>query len=168
MKRQIVTRRLSGVLILFAACSLRAQSINLSVSPTQVKPNTTATVTLTYADSAPSAGLAGLQWQLVLPPGLTAAPAVPGAAAIAAQKIVTCGILVCLLIGDGMPPNATPMASGVLATIPVMVASPPNGPLNIVLTGVLGTTGPGLAVNLTSYATVTVCRWNLLKLKLIC
>jgi hypothetical protein len=138
--------------VLFAAYSA-AQSISLSVAPAMVSESGgSATLTLTFADAVPTANVAGLEWTLTLPAGVTAGAATIGAASMAAGKVLTCGTTVppiCVLIGDGTTLNEAAIASGVLATMPLTVAaSTVPGSLSILPRAVLGTTGPGMAVSI--------------------
>lgn len=144
---------------LFAAAILAtAQSIGLSVAPASVAPGGIATLSLTYTDAVPSANIAGIEWSLTLPAGVTAGASTLGAASSGAAKVLTCGPAICLLIGNGATPNETAIGSGVLATIPVTVsAATAPGALSISLAAVSGATGPGLlAAVTTTPATLTV------------
>lgn len=108
--------------LLFALAS--AQSVSLSVYPAMVPPGATATLTLTLNDAAPTSNVAALQWQLALPPALSAAAPVAGAEALAANKVISYNPAngYTILAGTGTPLNATPMTSGILATIAVTAA----------------------------------------------
>lgn len=155
-------KTLFAVLFLGPGCwstMLAAQSIGVSVSPAQVSPGGSAVVTLTYADSVPSAGIAGLQWTFTLPAGLTAGTDAPGAATTAAAKVISCGPTgICIDAGTGATLNATVITSGVLATIPVTVAATATpGADSLALSGVMGASAAGLLVTVTAApATLTV------------
>ncbi len=112
---------LTGSLI-FALAS--AQSVSLSVYPGSVPPGGTATLTLTYTDASPTVNVAAIQWQLELPPGLSAAVPVAAGEAVAANKVISYNAAngYTILAGTGTPLNATPMASGILAIIAVTAA----------------------------------------------
>ena len=53
------------------AAALCAQSLTLSFNPPAVSPGGTTTLTIAYTDPSPSANLTALQFQLVLPAGIT-------------------------------------------------------------------------------------------------
>lgn len=118
-----------------------SQSVTLSVSPASLQSGT-ATLTASFTDSSPSAGMAGVQWVLSLPSGITAALPAAGAATTAAAKIITCGTALCVDIGSA-PPNETQINSGVLFTVPLTVSGATPGANAITLTSLLGVSGTG-------------------------
>jgi hypothetical protein len=138
--------------LLLAAVACVGQSLSLSVSPASVAPGGTATLTLNFADTSPTADLAGIEWIVSLPAGVTAGAAVVGAAGTAAGKLINCGATgICIVIGNGATVNDTGIASGALATVPLTVApTTAPGTLSIALSGVSGATGPGLAAMVTT------------------
>lgn len=115
-----------GVRLLFLIGSLvfacaSAQSVSLSVYPGSILPGGTTTLTLTYNDAKPAANVAAIQWQLALPATLSSARPVAGDEAIATNKVVSYNAAngYTIVAGTGTPLNATPMTSGVLATMAV-------------------------------------------------
>jgi len=102
------------------------QSVSLTVYPGSVLPGGTATLTLTYNDASPTANVAAIQWQLAIPATLSAEVPVAGDEAIATNKVISYNTVngYTILAGTGKPLNATPMTSGVLATI--LVTAPLN------------------------------------------
>lgn len=135
------------------------QSLTLSVSPASVQAGGTATLTITYADSSPSSNTAALEWALSLPTGITAGAPTAGAALTTAVKPINCGTSICVAAGDGATLNDTVIGSGVIATVPLTVASTAApGPLSVTLTGTLGatSTNPSTVTLTISPATETV------------
>lgn len=112
---------------LFSALSTFAQTLSLSVSPVSDLPGSTPTLTIAFTDSSPSSNIAGVQWTLTLPAGVTAGAAVAGASSTAGQKLISCNGLICLDVGSdnvtGFALNTTALTNGTLATIPLTVAS---------------------------------------------
>jgi hypothetical protein len=154
------------LLLVLLGGAASAQSVALSVSPASVLQGGSATLTLTYADAVPTANLAGIQWTLTLPMGVTAGAPAMGAAGTAAGKVLSCGAaapVICILIGDGTPLNQTAIGSGVLATVPLTVAASAFGTLTLSLSGTLGATAPGLAaaVSATSAALAVISKYDL-------
>jgi hypothetical protein len=95
-----------------------AQTIVPSVSPSPSSPGGPAVLTLAFADAVPSSAIAGIQWTLTLPTGVTAGSPTIGSAAPAGSKAVACGPAICLVYGI----NTITLVSGVLATIPLAIA----------------------------------------------
>lgn len=142
---------------LLTASLCLAQSVGLSLSGSTV-PGSQATLTLTYTDASPSAGMAGLEWSVTTPSGITAGAPTIGAAATAANKVLSCGAgnNPCILAGTGTTPNDTAIVSGVLATVPLTIpATQPVGTGTVSLSGLTAVNAGGSAVTLTSN-TVTI------------
>lgn len=135
-----------------------AQSLTLSLSPASVQAGGSTTLTITYADSSPSSNMAAVQWTLSLPAGLTAGAYTAGAALTTAVKPVNCGTLACVAAGDGSTLNDTVIGSGIIATVPLAVASTTTpGALSISLTALGATsTNPSTVTVTVSPVTETV------------
>ena len=145
--------RLLIVFLTFVS-ALVAQSLNLSMAAGTSGP----LVTVTFADATPSANVAGLQFTLTLPAGVTAAAPIAGTAS--ASKLITCAGLVCVDVGDGATLNATPFASGPLMSFQLS-GSPTSSPGTIALSNVLGATSVNAStVNLTTN-TLTMSKYDL-------
>ncbi len=135
-------------LILAFASGLFAQSLNLSMSTSPSGP----VVTVGFTDATPTANVAGVQFTLTLPAGVTAAAPVAGTAS--ASKVLTCAALTCADVGSDATPgttlNATPFATGPLMSFQLS-GSPTASPGTIALSNVLGATSVNAStVNLTS------------------
>jgi hypothetical protein len=83
------------------------------------------TLTLAFTDSVPSANIAGIQWQLALPPGITASAPVAAGSAASNGKVISYnsdnGFT--LLAGTGENINANVITSGAIAVVTLTVAS---------------------------------------------
>lgn len=160
---------MKNLVALFAGCLIAAaQSVSLSVSPSSVPAGGTATVTLNFVDSSPSGNMAGLQWVLTLPTGITAGTGSIGASAIAGQKQLTCNNALCLLIGSGAPPavlpNASPFISGAIVSFPLTVGSSvAPGQATIALSGLMAadTSGLFLAISSTGGTLTVLSKYDL-------
>ena len=156
LKISDVIRSVFAILLLAGAAA--GQSLNVSVSPAAVYPGGTAVATLTFADATPSANIAGVEWTLSLPAGVTAGTPAAGAATTGTSKVISCNQLECIDVGSGTPLNVTAIAGGVVATIPLTVpATAAAGPGAIALSSALAANTSGVAVPMTtSAATLTV------------
>lgn len=137
---------------LLCASLALAQSIDLSFSGSTT-PGSSATLSLTFTDASPSANIAGLEWGLTLPTGITAGVPVLGAAGTAAAKAVNCGTgnTPCILAGTGSPLNDTAIASGVLVTVPLSIPlTQPVGSGTVALSNLTAVNSGGSAVSITS------------------
>lgn len=132
-------------LIFILAFAASSQSLTLTSSTPTAKPGAQVMVTLSFTDSAPSANVAGIEWTLVLPNN--AADGTP--IGIVATKPMTCNGATCLMIGSGSTLNASPLASGPLATFPITIATgSQSGPLTVALSNVTATSVSGTSVSL--------------------
>jgi len=139
-----------------ASISCLAQSLTLSLNPASSQAGQNTTLTVAYQDASPSANAAGIEWQLNLPAGVTAGTPAAGAAATAANKVVTCGVAACLVIGDGAVLNDTVIGSGVLATIPLTLSTNAvSGSVTMTALGVTATTPSSIALTINP-ATLTI------------
>jgi hypothetical protein len=150
-------KRLAAIAsLLFYACSLAGQSLTLSLNPASLQAGQNTTLTAAYQDATPSASAAGIEWQLTLPTGVTAGAPVVGAAATAANKVVTCGVAGCIVIGDGATLNDTAIGSGVLAAIPLTLsAGAVSGGVSMTALGVTATNPSSISM-MVNPATLTV------------
>jgi len=145
-------------LLLLLSASVFAQTLTLAVSPVNVAPGGTATVSINFTDTAPSSNTAGLQWNLTLPAGFTVAAGTVGAAGTSAQKVLSCVGLTCILAGtDGATGtsnfqlNTTAIGSGTVATFPLTVpANATVGANSLSLASIFGASTTGLNVALTT------------------
>jgi len=152
-------------LILLLSASGFAQTLTLAVSPVNVAPGGTATVSVNFTDTAPSSNTAGLQWNLTLPTGFTVGTGTVGTAGTSAQKVLSCVGLTCILAGtDGATGtsnfqlNATVLSSGVVATFPLTVpsnAAVGANSLSLASIFAASTTGTNVAIT-TSPAVLTI------------
>jgi hypothetical protein len=137
------------LLLILACCTAGfGQMLNPSfLSPLMDGGGGVATLTLTFVDSVPTANVSAVQWTLVLPPGVTAALAVPGEAALSAAKKTPCNGLLCFAYGV----NMQVFQSGVVAMIPITIPSTiPPGPLTFRLTKLIAASPGGDPVTVTS------------------
>ena len=122
-------------------------SLTESISPASGALGSTATLTLTFADSSPSANIAGFEWTLALPGGMTAGAPALGAASTAASKAINCNGVECIILGDGSTLNQTVFASGIIATIPLTLSPTASlGSVQIALDNVIAPNAGGSAV----------------------
>lgn len=134
-----------------------AQTLTLSTLSPFAYPGNVFDIVITFTDSTPSSNTSGIQWTVNLPVGFTLGTPQLGAAATLAGDTVACSGLncTCLLINTTTP---TAIASGVIATIPVTVAStvtaaPYPLPLtNLIATNTTGTTGITLGTSATPFS----------------
>lgn len=107
-------------LVLLASLAVaHAQFLTPTVSSPFAYPGNTISLSVLFTDSVPSSSITGLQWCLTLPAGFTAG--VPQAGPVITGATVFCSgtNCTCLLINT-LP---TVIQSGVVATIPVLIAS---------------------------------------------
>lgn len=148
---------------------LLAQSVTLTVSPANVAPGGTAVLTLTFTDTSSGSSMAGAQWTLTPPTGVTLAAPALGAASTAASKVIQCGsgvfAALCLDAGIGPTLNANVIGAGVLATYTVTVsATATAGPIPFGLTGLLGansTSGSAIAITTTGASLTVTSKYDL-------
>lgn len=135
------------LLFVFLAWPLIAQTLNLSVSPALGPIGAAATLTVSLAD--PTNTIAALQFTFTSPADLTESMPVIGAAANTAGKSLQCNLSngICIIAGI----NTTVIGNGVVATVPLTVASGATvGKTDaLTLTGLVASTGTGSAVTLT-------------------
>lgn len=121
----------------------------LALSGTSVKPKTQATLNLTLSGAA-GQNIAGLQFSMQLPAGVTAAMSV-GPAATAASKTLDCAQnganLICLVTGL----NQNVLADGVVASLKFVPQN--SGNLSFGLSDTLGASVIGDAVTVGAVAT---------------
>lgn len=142
------------IAVLAFVSALSAQSLNLQMAA----GSSGSVVTLTFTDATPSASVAGLQFTLTLPAGVTAAAPIAGAASTG--KLITCAGLECIDVGDGTTLNATPFANGPLMSFQ-LTGSPTSSPGTIALSNVLGATSVNASiVNLTT-TSLTMSKYDL-------
>ncbi len=139
------------VLFLFTLRGMSAQSLSLSSS--QV-PGTRNSITLrvTYSTAAPD--VAGLQWSMALPVGVTVTAAT-GAADTTAAKTLLCRTdgTMCIVYGV----NQTMIGSGDVAVYTVTFpANTPPGNYTFTMSGVLGVTSAGSPFSVVAAAPLTV------------
>jgi hypothetical protein len=145
----------------FAACCF-AQSLTLSLSPSSVQAGQPATLAIAYQDSSPSANVAGIQWQLTLPAGVTAGAPVGGAALTAASKAINCGTSICIAIGDGTALNDSVIASGAIASIPLTVSpSAASGNITAAVLGVTATNPSSVALTVNTITLTVLSPYDL-------
>ena len=132
--------------MLAANLALVAATVQPTISvagPASVYPGA-ASLTIAVSGSAGN-NLAGLQFTITLPTGMTLGTPVVSPAWAANGFSIYCGTAVCVIINVT---TITPtVADGTMATIPVNVAATvAPGSASISLTGTLGATGAGLNV----------------------
>jgi hypothetical protein len=139
-------RYLLGLMLFSAFAS--GQTITASLSQAAIQAGGSSTLTLTFADASPSANVAGIEWEMNPPTGVTVGTPVIGAAGTAAGKVVTCTPggtvpIICIEVGDGTTLNDTAFASGVLATIPLsFAATVPKGSITVTFVAFGASTAP--------------------------
>ncbi len=139
------------VLFLFTLRGLSAQS--LSMSAVQV-PSQRGVVTVHVTYATPAADVAGLQWSLALPVGVTVTTAA-GAADTTAAKTLLCRTdgTMCLVYGV----NQTMIGSGDVAVYTVTFpANTPPGNYTFTMSGVLGVSTTGSPLSVAAAAPLTV------------
>jgi len=135
------------IAVLFCSGLVFGQTLTLT-GPATARPGNTIAVDVVLA--SPPADLAGVQWSVGLPPGLTAT-ATAGAASNTAAKTLYCkdDATLCLAVGI----NTNLYAAGVVATYSVVLpAVLTPGPVTIPLSGVIGATLEGKQAPLTAGA----------------
>ena len=141
-------------LLLFAlSLCASAQSLTLSSSLPTIAPGGQVTITVSYLDAVPAAGIAALQFNLNNPPFWVAGPWNAGSALTSAGKSLQCNGTLCIISGL----NTTVLTSGVLASI--LFTVPPNtaaGASQFTITGALGSTAAGSPVSFTGEASAAV------------
>lgn len=124
-----------------------AQSLTPTLSTTYLNAGQTSVLTLTLAASG-TAPVAGIQWNLNLPAGVTVAWTV-GTEATAAGKSLDCAagaaISTCLVVGL----NTTTLGSGIVATGTLSFASTVLGAQTLTITPTAGVNAVGTGVALT-------------------
>jgi hypothetical protein len=128
------------LLLLILTISLKAQTLTATLSSPFAYQGSTINLTVSFADATPTAGIAGFQWTLSMPPGFTLGTPTLGAASIAAAKTVTCTNGTCLVSGT----TQSTFLSGLIATFPVTVTSAAStGPWAVSLSSLLATNASG-------------------------
>lgn len=134
--------------LILSAALANAQSLNLSVSPASVKAGGSSTLTITWQDAATSTNTAAFQWTAG---GATIGAGSAGTALTSAGKSLACNGATCIGVSESTPLNNNPIASGVLATVPLSVPTgTAPGPLTISLSGVVAVNTTGSQVTVTS------------------
>lgn len=146
------TGRLFGAALLFCS-GIGAQTLTLSASAPTVNPGQQVSISVSYADSTPSAALASVQWNLNAPAGLAPLNWQQGAAATSAVKALDCNGSLCILAGM----NINVIPSGVLAIATYQIpVSQPGGILNFSISGALGATAAGLNASFAGQGAVSI------------
>lgn len=139
-----------------------SQSITMSVSPTTVAPGGMAVLTITFTDASPSLNLAGAEWALTLPTGVTAGNWTLGPPSATAGKVLNCAAA-CIDAGTGATLNDNAIASGTLATLPLTIASTIAGAQAITLVptavNVSGSAIPEANITATLTVATTPCKY---------
>ncbi len=139
------------VLFLFTLRGLSAQSLSLSAVQS---PTSRLVVTLHVIYSTPAADVAGLQWSLALPAGVTVTE-IPGNADNAASKTLACRTdgTMCIVYGV----NQTMIGSGDVAVYTITFpANTPPGNYTFTLAGIQGVTLADLPLAVAAGAPLTV------------
>ena len=129
---------MSRLLLFLLALPLAAQQTLTLAGPATARPGQAITVSVAYSGATAS----GLQWDLVLPVGLSGT-ATAGACATAANKQLVCHQARCIAYGM----NQTAMTAGDVASYTLTVATVASGTLRLNLSTVLGATGSGSAIS---------------------
>ncbi len=144
-KRPVRTRLIATGLVNFCL-TLHAQVLTPILSFPFAYQGSTLNLAINFADSIPSAGIAGLQWSVTAPPGFTFGTPVLGAASIAAGKSINCNNGTCIVSAT----NTTTFQNGLVATLPVTVtAAAATGPWTVGLSGLVATSATGIGVPIT-------------------
>ena len=140
--------------VAFTGLSL-AQSLSVTVTPTTAHPGDTATVTVSFVDSAPSSAVAGFSGSLTVNGTAYTLPScVQSTLMTTEQKVCSISGANFLVIGSGggtasWLDNFTSMASGIMLTVPITVPAA-TGPtsLPITISGAAGASTSGAPVAL--------------------
>ena len=128
------------LLLLILTISLKAQTLTATLSSPFAYQGSSINLTLSFADATPTAGIAGFQWTLSMPPGFTLGTPVLGAASTAAGKTVSCNAGICVTAGT----NENTFGSGLIVTYPISITTAAvTGPWAVGLSGLLATTAAG-------------------------
>jgi hypothetical protein len=128
-----------------------SQTLTPTLSEPFSYPGSTVILTVTYTDSSSPAVIAGFQWTITLPPGVTLGTPVLGASAPAGATIA-CSNATCSCVGPTSPstpfkPNAKVM------TVPLILsASAPTGqfPQQIGIANIIASSTAGSAITVTA------------------
>jgi hypothetical protein len=127
-------------LLLILTIVLKAQTLTATLSSPFVYQGSTVNLSISFADATPTAGIAGFQYTLAMPPGFTLGTPVPGAATTAAGKTIACNAGTCLISGT----NTTTYLSGLVGTFPITItSSAATGPWAVGLSSLIATNAAG-------------------------
>lgn len=125
--------------LLFSGLALAQPTLQASVSAATVRPGQSLTVTLTYSGASPA--LAGLQWTLGLPLGLSGVPVLNTAIAALSKSISVGSSGFAFIWGL----NLAVIPVGPVVTVPITIpANAAPGNYNVTLANAVGATPAGI------------------------
>lgn len=154
-----------AALLALSAFGICAQSLVLTITPSQISAGGTAQLSVYFQDTAAGSNATALQWTVVLPTGITVGAPVLGQAGINTQKLLFQGTNPATLMflggfGTGQQNNSNALPTGVVATVPLVASSTaPVGTSQVSLTGLIAVDPSSAELTITNTpANVSVIR----------